>query len=182
MTNQELKSKLAKTVEHFKAEVGQVRTGRANPSLIEDVQIDVYDSKMTIKELGTINLLDTQTLVVVVWDRAVLGAVAKAIRESNLGLNPIEDTDRIRVPVPPLTEERRKELTKVVSTKAEESKTSVRNIRQEAMKDIDKDFTDKTISEDEKFGSREEVEKLVKEIISEIELLSESKKEDLLKI
>jgi ribosome recycling factor len=182
MTNSELKSKLAKTIEHFKGEISQIRTGRANPSLIEDVALDVYDSKMTVKELGSIALLDSQTLVVSVWDKSVLGTVAKAIRESNLGLNPIEDTDRVRIPVPPLTEERRKELTKVVSTKAEEAKTSIRSIRQDAMKDIEKDFTEKSISEDEKFTFKDEVEKIVKDITLDLDALAETKKEELLKI
>jgi ribosome recycling factor len=182
MTNSELKTRLAKTVDYFKGELSQIRTGRANPSLIEDLVVDAYDSKMTVKELGSIALLDSQTLVISVWDKSVLGNLAKAIRESNLGLNPIEDSDRIRIPVPPLTEERRKELTKIVATKAEDAKTSARSIRQEAMKDIEKDFTEKSISEDEKFSFKEDVEKIVKEAVVEIDQISETKKEELLKI
>jgi ribosome recycling factor len=141
------------------------KNGKASPSLIESVLVDAYDSKMSIRELGTITVMDSQNLAVSPWDKSILKAIAKAIRESGLGLNPIDEPDRVRVPVPALTEERRTELARIVSGKIEECKNSLRNVRQDAMKYIDKDFADKNISEDEKFTQKEEVEKTIKTFI-----------------
>ena len=182
MTNIELKSKLEKSIEFLKSDLMQVRTGRATPSLVEDVAVDAYGSKMTIKELGSITLLDNQNLIISPWDRGLIQPIGKAIRESELKLNPIEDSDKIRVPVPSLTEERRKEFTKLVSSKVEEAKNSMRNVRQDAMKDVDKEFADKLIGEDDKFRQKEEIEKIVKEFSETVEELGESKKEELLTI
>ena len=137
---------------------------------------------MTIKELGSITLLDNQNLIISPWDRGLIQPIGKAIRESELKLNPIEDSDKIRVPVPSLTEERRKEFTKLVSSKVEEAKNSMRNVRQDAMKDVDKDFADKLIGEDDKFRQKEEIEKIVKEFSETVEELGESKKEELMTI
>lgn len=182
MNKSELKSKLEKTIEFFRGELTSIRTGRANPSLISDVKVDAYGSKMTIKELGSISLLDSQTLVVTPWDKSVLAAISKGILESDLNLTAAQDSDRVRVPIPPLTEERRKELVKIVSTKMEDSKQSIRSIRQDVMKEIDKDFTEKLIGEDEKFTQKDEVEKIVKEYVSKLDELAEVKKEELLKV
>ena len=182
MTIAELKSKLDRSFDFLESELAQVRTGRASPTMIEDIEVDAYDSKMTIKELGSILVPDSQNLVIVPWDKSLLKAIAKAIRESELKLNPVEDSDRVRVPTPPLTEERRAELTKIVSTKTEEAKNSMRNIRQDAMKDIDKAFGDKSIGEDEKFTQREEADELVKEYTKSAEELAEGKKSDLMTV
>lgn len=182
MTTSELKTKLTKSVDFLKTELSQIRTGRASPALLDSVSVDAYGTKMGLKEVGSITLLDTQSLVVTPWDKSLIGAVAKAIRESGLGLNPVEDVDRVRVPVPALTEERRKEYAKVVSTKVEECKNSLRSVRQDAMKDIEKDFSEKTISEDEKFKLKEDVEKIVKEFVENADKLGEDKKQELLTI
>lgn len=182
MNKSELKSKLEKTIEFFRGELTNIRTGRASPSLIADVRVDAYGSKMTIKELGSISLLDSQTLVVTPWDKSVLAAISKGILESDLNLTTAQDSDRVRVPIPPLTEERRKELVKIVSTKMEDSKQSIRSIRQDIMKEIDKDFTEKLIGEDEKFTQKDEVEKIVKEYVSRLDELAEVKKEELLRV
>lgn len=182
MNKSELKSKLDKSIEFLVQELRNIRTGRANPSLVSDVKVDAYGSKMTLKELGSIVLLDPQTIAITPWDKSLIGSISKAIREGDLNLNPVEDSDRVRIPIPPLTEERRKELTKVVSTKVEETKQAMRSIRQEAMKDIDKDFSDKLIGEDEKFSQREDVEKVIKEYVDLADTKGESKKEELLKV
>jgi ribosome recycling factor len=182
MNTSELKTKLSKSIEFLKQELAQVRTGRATPTLIEAIQVDAYDSKMSIKELGTISLLDTQNLLVTPWDKSLIKPIAKAIRESGSGLNPIDEPDRVRVPVPSLNEERRNELTKLVATKVEECKNTLRNVRQDTMKMIDKEFTEKTISEDEKFTQREEVEKIVKSYVEEADSFGEIKKKELLEI
>jgi ribosome recycling factor len=163
MTNSELKSRLDKSIEFLRTELNQIRTSRATPALIEDIEADAYGAKMKIKELGSISILDSQNLVVSAWDRTLLPVIAKAIRDSEAKLNPVAEPDRVRVPVPPLTEERRKEFTKVVSTKIEDCKTVMRGIRQEAMKDIDADFAAKKMGEDDKFKFKEDVEKILKE-------------------
>jgi ribosome recycling factor len=182
MNTSELKLKLLKSIDFLKSELSQIRTGRASPSLIESILVDAYDSKMSVRELGTITVTDSQSLVVSPWDKSVLKPIAKAIRESGLGLNPIDEPDKVRVPVPALNEERRSELAKVVSGKVEECKNSLRNVRQDTMKSIDKEFTDKDISEDEKFSQKEEVEKTVKTFIEQAEELGEAKKRELLAI
>ena len=182
MNTTELKSKLTKSAEFLQTELSQIRTGRANTSLIEDLKVDAYGTLMSLKELGSITVQDAQNIIVSPWDKGMLGAISKAIRESDLNLNPSDDAERVRVPIPALTEERRKELTKLVSTKLEEAKNSMRNIRQEAMKDIDKAFSDKAISEDEKFTQREEVEEICKEFISQVESSADSKKDELMTV
>ncbi|OGC70422.1 ribosome recycling factor [candidate division WWE3 bacterium RIFOXYC1_FULL_39_7] len=182
MTIAEFKSRLNKSLDFLVSELSQIRTGRANPALIENVSVEAYGSKMSLKELGSISLLDTQNLVVIPWDKSLIHAIAKAIRESDLKLNAIDDPDKVRVPIPSLTEERRIEFTKIVSTKVEECKNAMRNVRQEAMKDIDKSFADKEIGEDEKFREKEEIEKIMKEYLADVDEHGESKKEDLLKI
>lgn len=182
MNTPELKLKLSKSIEFLKSELSQIRTGRASPSLIESVFVEAYDSKMSVKELGTITVMDSQNLVVSPWDKSLLKPIAKAIRESGLGLNPIDEPDRVRIPVPALTEERRTELAKIVSVKVEECKNSLRNVRQDAMKYVEKEFADKNISEDEKFSQKEEVEKTLKTFIEQADELGEAKKKELLVI
>jgi len=182
MNKSELKSKLEKSLEFFRNELTNIRTGKANSSLIADVKADVYGSKMTLKELGSIVLLDNQTLAITPWDKSLLSAITKSIRESDLNLNPVEDSDRVRIPVPPLTEDRRKDLVKGVTAKVEEIKQSIRSTRQETMKDIEKEFTEKLIGEDEKFTQKDEVEKIVKEYVEKLEELAEVKKQELLKV
>jgi ribosome recycling factor len=182
MTISELKSRLDKSVEYLRSELSQIRTGRANPSLLEDVVVEVYESKMSLKELGSITLADAQTIIVSPWDKGLLSEISKAIRESEAKLNPVEAGASLRVPIPPLTEERRKELSKNVNSKVEEAKQAVRNIRQEAMKDIDKQFEDKEITEDDKFTLRDEVEETVKERVDEIEEMGEKKTNELMTV
>jgi ribosome recycling factor len=178
----ELKSRLEKSLEFLHSELSQIRTGRATPSLLENIEVDAYGSKMKVKELGSITLLDNQNLAVVPWDKALGAAIAGAIRDSELKLNPVSEPGRVRVPVPALTEERRKEFAKIAAGKVEEAKGSMRNVRQDAMKEIDKKFADKLIGEDDKFTQKEEVEKIVKEYVTKADDLGEAKKTDLMTI
>lgn len=182
MTKSELKAKLEKSLEFVEGEISKIRTGRASPALIESVKVNAYGSQMSIKELGSVSVPDPKSLVVSVWDKSLLNNVAKAINEGGLNLNAVVDSEIVRVPVPDLSEERRKELTKLVSAKIEEAKNSIRSIRQEAMKDIDGDFEKKLIGEDDKFKIKEEYEALVKEYTDQVTDLGEEKKEDLLSI
>ena len=174
MNTTELKAKLVKSLDHLKTELSQIRTGRGSPALLENILVNAYDSKMSIKELGSISVLDSQNLVITPWDKSLLKAIGAAIMESDLKLNPVVDSSQVRVPIPALTEERRKEFTKVVSAKVEEAKN--------AMRDIDKAFTDKLIGEDDKFSQKDDVEKTVKDIVTQADSLGESKKADLMSI
>jgi ribosome recycling factor len=182
MTSGELKNKLQKSLDFLSIELSQIRTGRATPSLVEDIRVEVYGSKMAVKELGSISLLDPQNILISPWDKSVATAISAAVRDSDLKVNPIVDGASVRVPIPALTEERRKEFAKIASGKVEEAKNAMRSIRQEAMKDVDKDFADKKIGEDEKFSLREAVEETVKDYIEKADEMGNSKKDDLLKI
>ncbi len=182
MLKSELKSKLEKSIEFFQNELSKVRTGRASPTIIEAVRVNAYGTMMSIKELGSINVADSQLLLVTPWDKNLCDTIAKAIRESELNLNPVVDGALVRVPIPDLTEERRKELVKIVLAKAEDSKNSIRSVRQDAMKEIDADFANKKIGEDDKFRQKEETEEIVKEYTQKISDLAEAKKQDLMKI
>ncbi len=177
-----MKPKLSKSIDYLNSELSKVRTGRASPALLESVKVNAYDSVMEVRELGTIAVADAQNLVISPWDKGLLKEIAKGISSSDLNLNPVVDGDVVRISIPDLTEERRKELTKLVTSKVEEVKTSVRNIRQEAMKEIDKDFADKKIGEDEKFKFKEDVEEIIKDSIQKVVNLGEDKKKDLLNI
>jgi ribosome recycling factor len=182
MTTSELKNRLDKTVEFLQTELTQIRTGRANPSLLENITVEVYESKMSLKELGSITLADAQTIMVSPWDKSLLSEIAKAIRESDINLNPVEVGATLKVPIPPLTEERRKELAKMVNSKVEDAKQAMRNIRQEAMKDIEKDFEDDKLTEDDKYLLRDEVEETVKEHVDDVEEMGEKKTKELMTV
>lgn len=179
----DLRIKLSKSIEFLKSELNQIRTGRISPQLISDVSVEAYNGTvMTLKEVGSITVMDLHNLAVTPWDKGVMDAIINGIRNSNLGLGAVKEVDRVRVTVPALTEERRVQFTKEVSEKVEESKNSMRNIRQDAMKDIDKLFSDKLIGEDEKFKQKEEVEKIVREFVGQADTLGEEKKKEIMTI
>ncbi len=182
MNSSELKSKLQKSIDFLQSELAQIRTGRANPSLIEDISVNAYESKMLLKELGSITLQDAHTILVAPWDKGLIPSIAKAISESEHRLNPVESGSNLRVPIPLLTEERRKELAKLVSQKTEETKQSMRNIRQDAMKDIDRAFDAKEISEDEKFTEKDEIEEVVKKYTKQADEMGEAKSSELMTV
>lgn len=182
MNKSELKRDLSEAIEFFKSELTKIRTGRATPSLIEDLTIEVYGSKMRLKELGSITVPESQMIVVSPWDRSQIPAISKAINTSDLNLNSSYDNEKVRVPIPPLSEERRSELAKLVTVKLESCKTTIRNLRNDAMKSIDKDFSEKRISEDGKFAQKEEADKIIKEFSDQAESLSNDKKRSLMEL
>jgi ribosome recycling factor len=182
MNKSEIKRDLTDAVEFFKNELSKIRTGRASSSLIEDISIDVYGSKMRIKELGSITVPEPQLIVVSPWDRSQIPSISKAINTSELNLNSSFDNEKVRVPVPPLSQERRTELAKIVSTKLEACKTTIRNLRNDVMKSLDKSFADKAISEDEKFQQKEEADKLIKEFTEQADSIAEDKKKSLMEL
>jgi len=182
MNTIELKKRLQKSLDYLQSELSKVRVGRASPSMLEDVKVAAYESQVTIKEVGSIVVSDPQNLVITPWDKSLVEEVARSIRESKLDLNPVVDGCVIRVPFPQLTEERRKDLSKVVLLKVEEVKSSIRNIRQDVMRDIDKDFSNKLIGEDDKFKMKDDVDDVIKEFVEKAEKLGEDKKGDLLRV
>jgi len=182
MTISELKSRLSKSIDFLQDEFNQIRTGRANPKLLEDLQLEVYESRMTIKELGSVTLHDSHTVLISPWDKSLLPQIAKSIRDSELNLSPVEVNDNLKVPIPPLTEDRRKELAKVVMQKVEDTKMSLRSIRHDAIRDVEKEFSEKTIGEDEKFTMREEIDGVVKEYVDESDKMGDAKNDDLMDV
>ena len=183
MNNIELKSRLDKSIEFLPSDFTQIRTGRVSPALVADISVEAYSSSMmTIKELGSIIVMDPSNLSITPWDKSVLDAIVNGVRNSGQGLSAVKEADRVRVNVPALTEERRIEFTKDVSEKVENCKNSIRSIRQEAMKDIEKDFSDKAISEDDKFRLKEDVEKTIKEFIEIADDIGAEKKNELMTI
>jgi len=182
MNKAELKKTLTEAVEFFKTELSKIRTGRATPGLIEDVLVEAYGTKTRIKELGSITIPEPQMILVSPWDRTLIPGISKSINNSELNLNSSYDNEKVRIPIPPLSEERRVELTKIVTLKLEACKTTIRNLRNDTMKSIDKSFSDKQISEDEKFKLKEDADKIIKEYSDMAEDLSSDKKRSLMEI
>lgn len=182
MLFKELNQKLTLSLEFFVAELTKIRTGRASTALVENIELEAYGGRMRIKEVASISVPESQTIVVAPWDRSLLKEIEKALCESSLGVNPVVGGDSVKVPVPALTEDRRKEMVKMVGGKLEDCKNSMRSLRQDAMKQVDKSFVDKEIGEDDKFNQKEEVEEIVKEYVKRAEEASEGKKEEILKV
>lgn len=177
-----LEQKFQQIINHLKSELTTIRTGRAHATLVEDLSVEAYGQKMALKELASITTPDPQLIVLEPWDKNVITDIEKAVRESKLGLSPAVDEEIIRVPVPPLSEERRQELVKLVKEKVEEARQKVRHARQEAIEDIRRQEKEKEISEDEKFRLQKEIQKQVGEANEEIKKIGEVKEEEILRI
>ena len=178
----EYKEKMKKTLEILKKEFAGLRTGRASTGLLEPISVEAYGSKVPISQVSNISVPEPRTITVQVWDNALVPNVESAIRASNLGLNPMTEGSLIRLPVPDLTEERRKEIVKVASKYTEDSKVVIRNIRRDAMDKIKNLEKNKEISKDELFQFSEEVQKITDEMISEIDKLYSDKEKDILQV
>ena len=172
---------MQKAVDHFRQEIAAIRTGRAVPALIENICVSAYGGaqKLTVKELGTITTMDSQTLVVQPWDLSVVGEIRQGILAANVGLTPVIDNNIIRISVPSLTTERRQEYVKLLREKMEEARVSIRNVRQDKMREIKVAFEEKGISEDEKFKAEEELQKITDEHAGKIEEIGEKKEEEI---
>lgn len=175
-------SKMQKTVEALKHDLAKVRTGRAHTGLLDHIMVDYYGSPTQLSQVASVSLIDARTIGVQPWEKSMIGKVEKAIRDSDLGLNPATNGDVIRVPMPMLTEERRKDLTKVVRTEAEGARVSVRNVRRDANNDLKVLLKDKDISEDDERRGQEEVQKLTDKYIAEIDKLLVEKEKDLMTV
>lgn len=174
--------KMAKSIESFKTELGKIRTGRAHPGILDQVQVDYYGSMVPISQVANVSLLDARTISVQPWEKGMGPKIEKAIRESDLGLNPAAQGDLLRVPMPALTEERRKDLTKVVRSAAEDARIAVRNLRRDANDQAKKLLKDKLITEDDERRSLDEVQKLTDRVIAEIDRLTSAKEAEILAV
>jgi ribosome recycling factor len=161
--------KMQKTLEALKADLGKVRTGRAHTGLLDHVMVDYYGTPTPINQTSNLTLQDARTILVTPWDKKMAGAIEKAIRNSDLGLNPATHGDSIRVPMPPLTEERRRDLIKVVKHEAENAKVAVRNIRRDANAHLKELLKNKTATEDQARRAEEEIQQITDRYIQEID-------------
>jgi len=174
--------KMARSIEAFKAELQKIRTGRAHPGLLDQVQVEYYGSHVPISQVANVTLIDARTIGVQPWEKGMGAKIEKAIRESGLGLNPATQGDLVRVPMPPLTEERRKELTKVVRHAGEEAKVAVRNLRRDANEHLKKLLKDKLATEDDERRAQDEVQRLTDRAIAEIDRLVHGKEAEVMAV
>jgi len=175
-------TKMGKSIEAFKSELQKVRTGRAHPGLLDQVHVDYYGAMVPISQVANVTLLDARTISVQPWEKGMGAKIEKAIRESDLGLNPAAQGDLLRVPMPALTEERRKDLTKVVRHAGEDTKIAVRNLRRDANEHLKKLLKDKLATEDEERRSPDEVQKLTDRVIAEVDRLIQAKETEILAV
>ncbi|MBN8488156.1 MAG: ribosome recycling factor [Burkholderiales bacterium] len=175
-------AKMAKSIEALKNDLQKVRTGRAHPGILDQVHVDYYGSMVPISQVANVSLLDARTISVTPWEKGMGAKIEKAIRESDLGLNPSAQGDLLRVPMPALTEERRKELTKVVRHEGENTKVAVRNLRRDANEHLKKLLKDKDISEDDERRAQDDIQKLTDKVVAEIDKLVHAKEADILAV
>lgn len=174
--------KMGRSVEAFKTELQKIRTGRAHPGILDQVHVDYYGSPVPISQVANVSLLDARTISVQPWEKGMGAKIEKAIRESDLGLNPSSQGDLIRVPMPALSEERRKDLTKIVRNAGEDARIAVRNLRRDANDHAKRLLKDKEISEDDERRSLDEVQKLTDRTISEIDRLVTAKEAEVMAV
>ncbi|MFM7483797.1 MAG: ribosome recycling factor [Burkholderiaceae bacterium] len=174
--------KMQKSIETLKADLAKVRTGRAHVGILDHVMVDYYGTPTQISQVANLTLLDARTIGVQPWEKKMIAAVEKAIRESDLGLNPATVGDVIRVPTPALTEERRKEMVKLVRSEGEDAKIAIRNIRRDANESLKKLLKDKAISEDDERRTHDEVQKLTDKFVAEVDKLVVEKEKDVMTV
>jgi ribosome recycling factor len=174
--------KMAKSIEALKGELQKIRTGRAHPGILDQVQVDYYGSMVPISQVANVTLMDARTISVQPWEKGMGAKIERAIRESELGLNPAAQGDLLRVPMPALTEERRRELTKVVRNEGEDAKIAVRNLRRDGNEHAKKLLKDKEIGEDDERRSLDELQKLTDRTIGEIDRLVSAKEAEIMAV
>lgn len=178
----QLKTRMDKAVEDFRKEMASTRTGRASVHMLDSVVVDAYGSQMPLNQLANVSAPEPQLITVQPWDVSQIGAIEKAIRSADLGLNPMNDGKLVRVPVPALTEDRRKEMVKHLHKVLEEHRTAVRNIRRDGNDLIKKAMKDKKITEDEERGALEQIQKLTDDEIKKMEELSKGKEKEVMSV
>jgi len=180
--NKGVEQKMQRSIEAFKNDLAKIRTGRAHTGLLDHVQVDYYGSMVPISQVANLTLVDARTIGVQPWEKNMVAKVEKAIREADLGLNPATAGDLIRVPMPPLTEERRRELTKVVKGEGETAKVAIRNLRRDANEALKKLVKDKEISEDDERRAGDDVQKLTDKHVAEIDKLVQTKEAEIMTV
>lgn len=179
---QAAEQKMNQSLDSFKTNLTKIRTGRANPGLLDSVQVDYYGSMVPISQVASVALLDARTISVSPWEKGMGAKIEKAIRDSDLGLNPASQGDLIRVPMPAMTEERRKELTKVVRAEGEHAKVAIRNLRRDANDTVKKLVKEKLASEDDERRTHDEVQKFTDRFISDVDKLVIGKEQDIMAV
>ncbi len=174
--------KMQKSLEALKLDLGKVRTGRAHTGLLDHITVDYYGAPTAINQVANVTLADARTITVAPWEKKMLSAIEKAIRNSDLGLNPVTVGELIRVPMPPLTEERRRDLTRIVKHEAEAARVAMRNIRRDANAHLKELLKEKKIAEDEERRGQDEIQKLTDRYIAEIEKVLQTKEAELMAI
>jgi ribosome recycling factor len=177
-----METKMDQSIQALKSNLAKIRTGRANPALLDAVQVDYYGSMMPISQVANVSLLDARTISVQPWEKGMGAKIEKAIRESDLGLNPASMGDLIRVPMPPMSEERRKEMTKLVRNEGEAAKIAVRNLRRDANEAVKKVVKDKLASEDDQKRSEADIQKLTDRHVAEIDQLVAAKEHEIMAV
>ena len=177
-----MQGKMDQSITAFKNNLTKIRTGRANPALLDTIHVEYYGSHVPLSQVANVSLLDARTISVQPWEKGMGAKIEKAIRESDLGLNPSNKGDLIRVPMPPMSEERRKEMTKVVRAEGEQSKIAVRNLRRDANEAIKKLVKDKEATEDEQKRSEAEIQKLTDKHVSDIDALVAGKEKEIMEV
>ena len=175
-------TKMARSIDSFKSDLQKIRTGRAHPGMLDQIHVDYYGSPVPLSQVAALSLLDARTIGVQPWEKPMIQKVEKAIRESDLGLNPSTTGDIIRVPMPALTEERRKDLTKIVKAQGEDCKVAIRNLRREANEHGKKLLKDKDITEDDERRLTDDIQKLTDRTIAEIDKLVQGKEAEILAV
>ena len=174
--------RMHKSIDTLKADLAKVRTGRAHVGILDHVQVDYYGNPTLLSQVANVTLIDARTIGVQPWEKKMVAAVEKAIREADLGLNPATQGDIIRVPTPPLTEERRKEMVKLVKSEAEDAKIAIRNIRRDANEGMKKLLKDKACSEDDERRAQEDIQKLTDRFVTEVDKLVAEKEKEVLTV
>jgi ribosome recycling factor len=181
-TLKQAEGKMKKTTEALHHHLATIRTGRASPALVEDVRVDAYGTEMPLNQLANISAPDARMLVVQPYDKSTMKAIEKAIQTSDLGLNPNNDGQVIRLAIPPLTEQRRKDMVKLVKKEVEEQKVSLRNIRRDAQSDLKKLESDKQISEDELKRAQDKLEQLTSQYTKELDHIGQAKEREVMEV
>jgi ribosome recycling factor len=181
-TFQQLKTRMEKAVEDFRKELASQRTGRANVHMLDSIHVDAYGSQMPLTQVGNISAPEPQLITIQPWDTSLTGAIEKAIRSSDLGFNPQNDGKMIRIPIPALTEERRKDMVKHLNKVLEEHRTAIRNIRRDGNEAIKKAMKDKKISEDEERGSLDQMQKITDDEIKKMEEMLKTKEKEVMQV
>lgn len=174
--------RMEKALNHLETELSKIRAGKASPSMLKDVKVDYYGSLTPLTQMANVGTADARTIVIQPWEKKMIGEVEKAIMKANLGFNPVNNGEIIRIVVPELTEERRQQLSKMVKTEGENAKIAVRNIRRDTIAEIKKLEKDKEISEDESKGIQDDIQKLTDDYTSKVDKIIDAKQKDIMSV